>query len=602
MNIEQRKYEALRTRSGYNLYSELHLLSAIEKYEADGFILPKYQQAFEEQVAYIAQNCPNINDISNKNIGKIFHTQKTERQDTIRDLIYFEVGKQESRNAAEVTLSKLATWADACMEHSFYIGYQIPKDRIKELINDMPAVEQIIDKSRSMYCSRDELLQMCQTSFDMNLSEDELISNVNIYNDGAYTLLPLGIDDLIWFCQREKYWDLWLDIYEKLCYIPLQGYMFYRLQSVEECIELQDEFGRKDRKKAKVFAFLLRAREFELFREEECVLIANREDKDLKDNGVKNYLEFVWAMSKEWEQKYSEYVQKCVAFGYRYFNHEDFIGWITKKREFTTHKATIYAQIENKFLDCIENIIKNRVVMPNVLDNLTLQELLTYTKLLANNISKEDAKRLINAICDVIFLGDNLSKQWTLDEKGLEEIRCVYECLELSGEDGYDLMVARRQPDEGYQRSYDAVLKTYRSDSLWLSVLMLQGEYHESPEEFEKVCDMLYRLARIEEYGDDFFYIPFLTGELIVTQVLQECKEAYEKRLLSISNLVFVLRVLYANQGNISDDVKIILLDRIEKEWSMYKEMYQPIDRGLFEDLDQYVSKLFIEDKSARLK
>ena len=63
-------------------------------------------------------------------------------------------------------------------------------------------------------------------------------------------------------------------------------------------------------------------------------------------------------------------------------------------------------------------------------------------------------------------------------------------------------------------------------------------------------------------------------AELLVSQVIPEQKDAFEKRLVEgIPYLIFVIRVLTGNQGVMSVDIKNLLGERIRYEWELERKL-----------------------------
>ena len=91
---------------------------------------------------------------------------------------------------------------------------------------------------------------------------------------------------------------------------------------------------------------------------------------------------------------------------------------------------------------------------------------------------------------------------------------------------------------------------------------------------------------------DDVF-TPYYVAELLVTQVMTSKKDWLEKKLIEeIPYLVFVIRVLTANQGEMSEDVKGMLAKRIQQEWDLERRL---LSKNRFVNIkfyDEFVKKI----------
>jgi recombinational DNA repair protein RecR len=87
--------------------------------------------------------------------------------------------------------------------------------------------------------------------------------------------------------------------------------------------------------------------------------------------------------------------------------------------------------------------------------------------------------------------------------------------------------------------------------------------------------------------------VSFYLAELIVLQVLKDEKDAYELYLITnVCNLYHVLRILSANDGDMSDENKQTLRKRVIAEWDYEKKLSQQY-KVQTEFLDGYLKKVF---------
>ena len=146
---------------------------------------------------------------------------------------------------------------------------------------------------------------------------------------------------------------------------------------------------------------------------------------------------------------------------------------------------------------------------------------------------------------------------------------------------------------EGYHVDWDKAFRSCSADSLWFSVLLLQTETTGNKAYFWKVMDNLFRFANYERSTvTDYYFMPFYIAEIIAIQILKEEKDRFEEMLINrISNLHFLLRVLTANEGALSEENREALRLRCKYEWSLEKELTIKQMQEQTDFLDGYVRK-----------
>ena len=96
--------------------------------------------------------------------------------------------------------------------------------------------------------------------------------------------------------------------------------------------------------------------------------------------------------------------------------------------------------------------------------------------------------------------------------------------------------------------------------------------------------------------ANDYYFVAFYLAELVSVQVLKDLKDWFEKALiLRVCNLHFVLRVLSANEGDMSSENKELLRERASKEWPLEKELIIQQYKEQTEFLDKYLEKVIGE-------
>ena len=160
--------------------------------------------------------------------------------------------------------------------------------------------------------------------------------------------------------------------------------------------------------------------------------------------------------------------------------------------------------------------------------------------------------------------------------------------------DGMELMYKYRKPDEGYAVDPKASMSIHYGDNFWLPVLVLQHENYLTVEKFKNLLNFLFnRINKCSIISFDDYFTSFYLSELIVTQILPDLKNEFESALINnVSDLVFVLRVLTANEGNMDNGIVKELKTRISAEWQYEKVLYSKRNQDQIRFLEEYLNKL----------
>ena len=203
---------------------------------------------------------------------------------------------------------------------------------------------------------------------------------------------------------------------------------------------------------------------------------------------------------------------------------------------------------------------------------------------------KNVAAAVIDAIVEKIF-SDRSYPDTVLNEKWFEQVRTIYHCLLKLGKNGLALLQTKRKPREGFRVDLVKAMQTERQEAYWLSVLLMSLEENRDNTQFDQYVNVLFRDTRygIDSLTDDVF-TPYYVAELLVSQIMPEKKDEFEKRLITeIPYLVFVIRVLSANQGEMSDEIKKLLADRIQREWPLERKLLSQNKMVKMEFYDEFV-------------
>ena len=86
--------------------------------------------------------------------------------------------------------------------------------------------------------------------------------------------------------------------------------------------------------------------------------------------------------------------------------------------------------------------------------------------------------------------------------------------------------------------------------------------------------------------------MPFYIAEIIAIQIIPDQKDEFEAMMIGrVSNLHFLLRVLTANEGELSKANKAALKFRCDREWYWEKQLISQQLKEQTDYLDEYVRK-----------
>ncbi len=570
MNLKSYKIECFKTHSEYQLRNLLCLLDLIDKFEkGDLFALGAKQDEFDNLVNEICKKQPNINDIDEKRINRIFPKRKLfSDREACKNLVYYQVGKQMHKEKTSFSLEDFRKWGDACMAYTFCWGCQLSKEILSNLLGDLET-DKVLYDSRSYEFRKDELETYCKNDFNLNQSDDELISKINMYNDGSYIELPIEVNILLGYLKREKHFDLWLKLYDILAYVPLQGGMICYLNTIEDCLSILKEEECNPVQHHKVFAYLMRERCYELLHREADLIERNIKNEYIKDFDNRKLAKEV---RDQWIEEQPKLIEDVLNWWEKAFNTQELITWVGKKRANTYGRDPKYFENELLLIGDIESKLRGEDIDDSNWDALTLRDLLSIVNVFPDNLSQPKAKHLIDRICDCIY-NEKHYKRWGFSEVEFNEMRAVCKCLSLSEVDGLCLMQKYRKITEGYKVKIEDCFQMSAADTMWFSILLLQLEIKWDAQRFKRVVNEMLRLMEPHIKTEEDYFLPCCIAELLVCPINDETKEWYEINLIKyIPQVSFVLRVLSANEGEMTDKTKELLQKRINEEWSLEQQ------------------------------
>lgn len=561
------KFLAAYIQSGFRLRIAFQLLDEIEKHQQGE---PGLWQEHAATIEELAQGILkgeftryNLDDeyVANKcGVGGGYESY------VICDLAFYLAGCNATKKEEKTNLEYFE-WVEENMDSGFYVGFNPRQEVLMDLVKSIEGKAlEVASRSRDMESRERSLRGFCE-ELEKETDEDTIIGRINHCNDGSYVELAQDIKALSYILKRREYWNEYYLLLEYLRYFPLQGSLIIGLRNSADVFAVISQvvlnMGRKS------LHYLLREQFFKIICEEGAVLRGNVEEKTLKDSDR----EYILQLLEVFEKKKQKRIEAVVDFWLHVFGKEEMTVWLSRKRAEAERKHEKYGKPELEIVEMMEGDVKltTEDIKGFQFENKDFASLLT---LAVKTEDPDVCKALMEALEKNIF-SDHSYPETRLDAKWFEQVRIIYRCLKKSSLDGLALLNEVRRPMEGFNVDLGASMRGDRQEAYWLAMLLLSLEDGGNQELFGKYVDLLFRDTRysINSLTDDVF-TPYYVAELLVSQVMQEKKDEFEKRLIEeIPYLVFVIRVLTANEGKMTDEVRALLKKRIQKEWEVERKL-----------------------------
>lgn len=568
-------------------YSLLEL-SAIERYNNGENIISDSQKAlFESIVQRIVNVYTSQNIINEEFIAEQFGVENFDDQRILQALLYFEAGKRVAVKQ-DLTLKDIAKLYDEVYGTFFYgfeLSYEVVSSFIDQLHDNFET--EVLLKTRCFHTSGEKFIKEINEIYQDGYTQEDVLSKMNMYNDGAYTELPLAVDALCYICNLHGYYDLWYRLFDVLKYFPLQGSMLGQIHRVEGYIELlKRHVGQND---YKVVCSLVLDRFLPLLTDIPERLQRNSLSELLQDDD-RQYCKY---LMDEWNKQYNDVVSVVTELLVDGLGVQLLSSWYGREQRRVQGMQAKFAENPKHALEVMRGVMDTHAAKDvHDLENCSFDTLLYYASV-ADTSNREYSSILIEEICKQAY-----SAKWIpthqLTDEGFERLRELYKLLDVSGFDGLILMQRYRMPTEGYAYDSKSSLNTYNGDNFWLPIPVLQNEACFDKRNFDRILSFLFNVINDSSTAiHDYYFTAFYFAELIVTQIAPEMKDDFEKALIcNVSNLIFVLRVLSANEGVISKDVKAVLSNRVENEWQYEKKLFRSRDKQQIAFLEEYLNRL----------
>lgn len=587
--IDNYRRELLHCRTDSNLQFGLLLADYICRYESGELFSEEKRATFDDLVERIIKERPDTNELPDEEIGRLFGTQKYDEQTALKDLAFYQVGKILSDNEECHTLDYL-DFADENMEHGFYLGFALSPGVLAALLEDVKTKgDMVVMESRMMNERPKDFYQFCKQRLNEKFSDDEVIATANQYNNGDYTELPGYVSVLGHIMLVQGNIDLWTELLCSLRYYPLQGALLHQLHTTERCMKVMDVLKEKECGRKKVLTWLLRSRASHLLVQEWEYLERNADNKELCEKNQKLAQEEL----VKWNKSIEDTVKDLVGQWINVFGNAEMSEWYSGKQARVKNMARRFAEYEQRVIGIVGEVLSSVITIDEgMIDGKDLSTLLYYVQLLEQEkVDKALSARLIRAICHQVY-HQRYVPDLKLSEDNLAMLRSVYRCLLISGEDGYKLMAKERYADDGRIEGYSIDYHVSRGDSFWMSVMILATE-EVGEEGWLREAVRYLNVLNSGGFDQEYFFTPYYLAEMIVSQVMPKEKDGYEQMLITeMNNLPMALRILSANNGEMSDENKKLLSERKEREWDLEKQLNKQKNQGHVSFLEEYMGKV----------
>lgn len=581
--------EMLHCRTDSNLRFGLLMADYISRYEKGKLFSEPQMTVFNGLVERIIKERPDLNELPDEEIGRLFGTVKYEEQTALKDLAYYQVGKMLSENSDCHTLPYL-DFADENMEHGFYYGFAPSHDVLKSLLDEVKNKgDMVVMEARMMNERPKDFYQFCKYQLKDQLSDDEIIATANIYNNGDYTEVPGYVSVLGHLMLRQEEIELWAELLCTLKYYPLQGALLHQLHTTDLCMKVWDVLKAKQSTRWKVLAWLMRSRMSRLLVQEWEYLERNAENEDISESDLALAHNELGA----WRANIEGRIKTMVVEWTTVFGNAEMSEWYSGKQARVKNIARRFAEYEQRVINIIGEMLSSSITIDEgMIDGKDLNTLLYYASLIeSGKADKKLSVKLIQTICHQIY-HQQYVPELKLSEESLTMLRSIYRCLLWSGENGYKLMHNERYADDGRIEGYSIDYHITRGDAFWLSVLILASEEIEENKWFQEALRYL-NIVNDGGFNQENFFTPYYLAEMIVSQVLTSEKDDYERMLIYyMNNLPMVLRILSANNGVMSNDNKALLGARVKREWELEKQLSSQRHQPHQDFLEDYLKKV----------
>lgn len=581
------KYKAAHFMSPFPMRQLFRLIEEIAKHDRgeDGE-WQRHSKAIEEIAVKVSTrelNCYNLHN--DEYVKTHYGVENYAESNLVCEMAFYLAGLKRSKLNFIPSLDFFDE-IHGYMDGGFYLGYQPSKEALCQLVESLRGRSlEIASKSRDIYLREGALERQC-VELEKISDEDELIKQINQYNDGSHMELWGAVSCLAGYLIS---YEMWHEVYllaDIIRYFPLQGRLIRMVRSVRDIVALTEQFELDGGRKS--LLFLLRDQWFRVFAEERELLENNYDEDGVSDENKA----YIHGIIEEFDAKKKERIEKGVSVWLKVFGKEEVSVWLADKTAQAERKHEKYGKPELDILELVKDAVQlsNDDVKSFDLKDKDFASLLTF----AREASEENvADAVIEAIANTVF-GEKFYTDTTLNEKWFENARTIYRCMSVSSYNGQELLEEHRKPMEGYNVDLGVALRNEKQEAYWLAILLLSLEENSDTDLFHAYVDILFKDTRfgVNSLTDDVF-TPYYVAEMLVSQVMTSEKDSFESRLINeVPYLVFVFRVLSANEGTMSEEVRKQLSERVANDWETERKLlsqYKSVNHRFY---DEFVEKV----------
>jgi len=298
--------------------------------------------------------------------------------------------------------------------------------------------------------------------------------------------------------------------------------------------------------------------------------------------------QWMWRLYREddsgREAEVADGIREMVDLFLGYFGAAEVVQWNISQPEMKLRLVNNDTLRHDRYVNIIREYLYKAVSLAELpIESDDLEYLIFLSQ--AYQMREEKSKESLNCILDRILTVLTQRRyfwQHNLSQSVVSKMRAVRDNIQFVGKEKWkDVMGVMTLQYEGYK--CPPLSETYErvDGECWMyCVLLLLAESEELTKEekvscFQQVSQTI--LAQCHYCGNEHlietnYMTPLCLAELVVSQVLTECKDEFENLLLdSYMPLRYVVRVLENSNDMLSDSILQKLMPRKSKEWETEK-------------------------------
>ena len=589
MNIEKYLNKVFCTTTESMLFDRIHLANTIESYDRGEFNV-EHGDVFESCVQQIVSGKLNRYNFDDDDVKKVFGFRSFVKCRLYLHLMSYEGGKRLSADSDKHRLQKLDELGDN-MDYGFYLSYTLSEQKIGKLINGLSSAA-ILKETRSSAGYRNEVYNLCDKDIKPGMSDEAMIALIDPYNDGAYVELPEYVQLLSHILLRDELYEQWVSMLVKLKYFPQQGAMIRNLRTIEAFLEVLQELKRPNVTHRNVILHLMRDQFFRIVSEQPKTLEQSK--IFLSENRGKRYAEMCSRYLSEWNDNIEGTTTDVFTYLAEQLKLSDCSEWFSRKQAQYADGDSRFVAFEQRAVSMIGEVIEE-LADPKKwkVAGADINTLFFYLRQTENRkITDYRSGILMEAVFDRLY-SDNCYYKIELNSDTVTLLRLAYRCLLDSGLNPIEKLLPYNRYLDGYLHDFGMCARIARGDSFWFSMLLLGAGESEDTESFDNYLGLLFHRMAGQGLNAKDYFLPLYIAELVVTQALTSEKSKFEKYIIENNpHLGMVLTILSANNGEMDQPIKEMLLSRISTEWATEEQLMKREKDLNIEIVNKYIQKL----------